>query len=205
MVQMDEDGYGRSIPAHAGEPVPHWAEPRPVMVYPRPRGGTAGAGNQSAHATGLSPPTRGNPSSRTTSTSSRRSIPAHAGEPVRDAPRRRIRAVYPRPRGGTPSLKSIAYQMPGLSQPTRGNPARRRAVRARVRSIPAHAGEPLIAQGVNGADGVYPRPRGGTPPTSSRMTSISGLSPPTRGNLPAALRSAPVYRSIPAHAGEPGE
>ena len=30
-----------------------------------------------------------------------------------------------------------------------------------------------------------------------------GLSPPTRGNLPIADKVAVVYRSIPAHAGEP--
>ena len=54
------DDRGRSIPAHAGEPV-RIVYPLPlVKVYPRPRGGTRRLLIHAADWRGLSPPTRGN-------------------------------------------------------------------------------------------------------------------------------------------------
>ena len=50
---------------------------------------------------------------------------------------------------------------------------------------------------------VYPRPRGGTYDIREIEGGEAGLSPPTRGNLPLALKSAIAPGSIPAHAGEP--
>ena len=49
-----------SIPAHAGEPVRRPIGIRFCQVYPRPRGGTAGASPSLSLSAGLSPPTRGN-------------------------------------------------------------------------------------------------------------------------------------------------
>ena len=77
----------------------------------------------------------------------------------------------------------------GLSPPTRGSLGARHVRRPCIRegSIPAHAGEPSLAETVppRAARGVYPRPRGGAlgPQDSQRNR---------RGT-----------RSIPAHAGEP--
>ena len=91
----------RSIPAHAGEPGSRdSAQPRDG-VYPRPRGGTLGGRRRYDGGDGLSPPTRGNQSPPSMLKWTRRSIPAHAGEPDSARTRRRTRAVYPRPRGGT--------------------------------------------------------------------------------------------------------
>ena len=72
------------------------------------------------------------------------------------------------------------------------------------RSIPAHAGEPNPLMLRTEPQRVYPRPRGGTDSEMILMTPASGLSPPTRGNQTADGVTRRVWRSIPAHAGEPG-
>ena len=91
---------------------------------------------------GLSPPTRGNPPAGSTPTTTRRSIPAHAGEPGDDGGGGVTMRVYPRPRGGTQEGGNRVGLYRGLSPPTRGN----RLIIARpaslAGSIPAHAGEP---------------------------------------------------------------
>ncbi len=93
----------RSIPAHAGEPSAESRLPIPHGVYPRPRGGTPLAALLAFCVLGLSPPTRGNHLGTSDSRNSRRSIPAHAGEPTTPTPPGSALTVYPRPRGGTPS------------------------------------------------------------------------------------------------------
>ena len=156
---------GRSIPAHAGEPV-WWPLRRDVPgVYPRARGGTCRGKDDPRHKGGLSPRTRGNRSCGLLSAHPLRSIPAHAGEPGRE------HRVLPG-RGG-------------LSPRTRGNRCRVLYEAALRRSIPAHAGEPREARAASIVSRVYPRARGGTRSIESRMTGKSGLSPRTRGNQSA--------------------
>ena len=116
----------RSIPAHAGEPVSHYARDAVQSVYPRPRGGTASANGTSPSNPGLSPPTRGNLAPATRRAYRRRSIPAHAGEPDMRFPDSRQGRVYPRPRGGTLAAFAIRDYGVGLSPPTRGNRKRGR-------------------------------------------------------------------------------
>ena len=98
-----------SIPAHAGEPS---SAPIPCTmppVYPRPRGGTSSPEGNGVDIGGLSPPTRGNQRTIRTRTARRRSIPAHAGEPMNAGEGRRSRSVYPRPRGGTCKTRAVAF------------------------------------------------------------------------------------------------
>ena len=143
---------GRSIPAHAGEPAGLWSAVRSTTVYPRPRGGASSNVVTSRVRCGLSPPTRGSLNRAVCNLYKQRSIPAHAGEPAGWSSIRRCETVYPRPRGGAAS-----------------SPAHARG------SIPAHAGEVVVA---------------------CAQLEIRGLSPPTRGT--DSRRG-----SIPAHAGEP--
>ena len=133
----------RSIPAHAGEPFLA-VRARPVVeVYPRPRGGTAGTMAATKNLMGLSPPTRGNPLRWLKAVWPLRSIPAHAGEPYWDADDALGGEVYPRPRGGTLAVRRLRVLGGGLSPPTRGNRGCPPRLRRTMRSIPAHAGEPL--------------------------------------------------------------
>ena len=174
-----------------------------MRVYPRPRGGTQHGRRNIVSSLGLSPPTRGNRISPCSSPSSRRSIPAHAGEPEVYRLLGVSAEVYPRPRGGTNAGDAIASAARGLSPPTRGNPADRVDAVQVGGSIPAHAGEPKRNRWLNIPTGVYPRPRGGTASAHREVMGAEGLSPPTRGNH--VIKSAPQngQRSIPAHAGEP--
>ena len=92
----------------------------------------------------------------------------------------------------------------GLSPPTRGNRRVNGLEQVLERSIPAHAGEPLVCLSCAYGDQVYPRPRGGTSAGGSIMAKRHGLSPPTRGNQRLWRLSLAGWRSIPAHAGGTG-
>ena len=135
----------RSIPAHAGEPAASSSSMRARRVYPRPRGGTRVRALSHSPPRGLSPPTRGNRALHRPPDVPRRSIPAHAGEPVRPPSPSATARVYPRPRGGTREIARIIRARDGLSPPTRGNPDGFAVSALLDRSIPAHAGEPTPA------------------------------------------------------------
>ena len=176
---------------------------RCAEVYPRPRGGTPPPSSLSMLIRGLSPPTRGNHAGLLLTTCFRRSIPAHAGEPVRQDGAGVCQEVYPRPRGGTIRFRMSQAPSHGLSPPTRGNHAAETSGKDLAGSIPAHAGEPKICRPVPRPSRVYPRPRGGTRFGWRSLAELQGLSPPTRGNLRQADDFRNQVRSIPAHAGEP--
>ena len=71
-------------------------------------------------------------------------------------------SVYPRPRGGTSIKRTGGMILEGLSPPTRGNLENERGNGYPIRSIPAHAGEPVAIRLSGRYRRVYPRPRGGT-------------------------------------------
>ncbi len=171
-----------SIPAHAGEPLQAAGGRRARRVYPRPRGGTSEDVEFVRDVLGLSPPTRGNPNAATEVMRQWGSIPAHAGEPPPASFREAHATVYPRPRGGTGRIEVVPHRQGGLSPPTRGNLLNWLALGEHWRSIPAHAGEPILSPRGRGRIGVYPRPRGGTRMSERTVADVSGLSPPTRGN-----------------------
>ena len=194
----------RSIPAHAGEPR-HRMQRHPLYrVYPRACGGTRHVLRPYPCACGLSPRMRGNPT----------------GSPTWK-PRTK---VYPRACGGTVSIPGATTYDQGLSPRMRGNHQQAPRYRYPIRSIPAHAGEPMLpvrlrgrrevyprACGEPGAAGyrrrvptVYPRACGGTASTSPWNVPTRGLSPRMRGNRVRQPDRRRRPRSIPAHAGEPG-
>ena len=105
-------GEPRSIPACAGEPA----------VYPRVCGGTKVVAQSSHGLFGLSPRVRGNPSLPSDVPRSCRSIPACAGEPVRNVGHPESGTVYPRVCGGTLWQSLSGTTRPGLSPRVRGNP-----------------------------------------------------------------------------------
>ena len=112
-------------------------------------------------------------------------------------------AVYPRPRGGAVPSGPLDALYLGLSPPTRGSLDLLRQHGEKLRSIPAHAGEPKARGTRRSPSTVYPRPRGGAEIDTLSQTVLTGLSPPTRGSPLGAAKGAGRYRSIPAHAGEP--
>ena len=106
--------------------------------------------------------------------------------------------------GGTlrPAGCKTAYG--GLSPRVRGNLSMCLCVRARLRSIPACAGEPRLGFRLHPALRVYPRVCGGTGCGLRVMMALSGLSPRVRGNPQMEADALAARRSIPACAGEPG-
>ena len=111
-----------------------------------------------------------------------RSIPACAGEPVIWSSSTRGVGVYPRVCGGTALRDEVAHLCCGLSPRVRGNHLSADGRFARVRSIPACAGEPdeMVASQV--AMRVYPRVCGGTVKNGIVEADYGGLSPRVRGN-----------------------
>ena len=110
-----------SIPACAGEPIRCIRGLRKSKVYPRLCGGTDAGIDYTLSGEGLSPPVRGNPSWRMSSSNRRRSIPACAGEPGFVGRLEDVAGVYPRLCGGTRSPARSCVRVAGLSPPVRGN------------------------------------------------------------------------------------
>ena len=193
----------RSIPACAGEPSAVPGRLRPVRVYPRVCGGTAGCSCGKSWSSGLSPRVRGNRRSGSKVQPSCGSIPACAGEPSSRPAGRKLSAVYPRVCGGTKEERAAAGWPDGLSPRVRGNLMIRDLDLRPWWSIPACAGEPQFVPGALVASTVYPRVCGGTPKSSPTCRYWSGLSPRVRGNPAQQCGCSACSRSIPACAGEP--
>ena len=139
----------RVIPALAGEPSGSGGRLAPDEVYPRAGGGTPPGRHSGRLPPGLSPRRRGNPAVGATACVGIGSIPAQAGEPEAAARAVRVTGVYPRAGGGTSSVARLRRPSEGLSPRRRGNPTRRDHRRGHPGSIPAQAGEPLVANSLN--------------------------------------------------------
>ena len=225
LVRLAVGRWGGSIPANAGEPASASVPLRKTRVYPRERGGTVTPSAASTAVVGLSPRTRGNPSTVRPRTPQRGlsprtrgnhplgrpdrprhgSIPANAGEPTAAIWAGSQGRVYPRERGGTRYRHAIDFLAVGLSPRTRGNPDLGLDQPDGIGSIPANAGEPSGRLQTVAASRVYPRERGGTSPDSATSQPAPGLSPRTRGNLADARGLGAPLGSIPANAGEPSQ
>ena len=114
------------------------------------------------------------------------SIPAWAGEPAAELPRRGRRWVYPRVGGGTHAPSQSGQNSKGLSPRGRGNLDLSQLNTSLPGSIPAWAGEPTSVQ-------VLPPIVRRSIPAWAGAQNIKGLSPRGRGN--AGVESNP--RSIP--------
>ena len=194
---------GRSIPACAGEPSNRAGGMSVQGVYPRVCEGTKSSGWIWLETSGLSPRVRGNRPVEQGVGRRAGSIPACAGEPVASDKISVGAWVYPRVCGGTwcswPPLPSSG----GLSPRVRGNLWRKPNAQPESGSIPACAGEPVLAISAIVLLTVYPRVCGGTYGMGRGGASYCGLSPRVRGNQRAGGRRRPARGSIPACAGEP--
>ncbi len=176
-----------------------------MAVYPRVCGGTPAERTPKRRRKGLSPRVRGNHRHRPPASPRARSIPACAGEPCRYQNQRLNRRVYPRVCGGTPSANPVRQGGGGLSPRVRGNRPRSCPSCLAGGSIPACAGEPVIARDKPGIDAVYPRVCGGTGASVGGAGVPAGLSPRVRGNPKLFDVTQGHEGSIPACAGEPGQ
>ncbi len=152
---------------------------------------------------GLSPRVRGNQVFGRFADDVDGSIPACAGEPPSVDCGHELMSVYPRVCGGTPHFCRGRQISQGLSPRVRGNPKGLDADGVGVGSIPACAGEPVVASLTRVPVRVYPRVCGGTSDAERIRAAAAGLSPRVRGNRTDGTRLTISERSIPACAGEP--
>ena len=204
-LRCDQEGdrHDGSIPALAGKPdAPCLVCPR-SRVYPRARGEARGAGGAARYRGGLSPRSRGSPDWCLSPWSSRRSIPALAGKPLPKPRTSRPTWVYPRARGEAPTRGRGSGSTTGLSPRSRGSRLCRSCPGCPLRSIPALAGKPTVADQQASQAKVYPRARGEAPKARSSPSANSGLSPRSRGSRGSRRPDLDPVRSIPALAGKP--
>ena len=154
----------RSIPACAGEAVAAAGGRAQRRVYPRVCGGSPSWRRWRRGRRGLSPRVRGKPMLSRTPVDCVWSIPACAGEACPAPTAHRSGRVYPRVCGGSAHRRFLETGHTGLSPRVRGKPASARRIGARLRSIPACAGEASIGGQRNGQNAVYPRVCGGSEP-----------------------------------------
>ena len=191
-----------SIPACAGEPSASSPWCNRTAVYPRVCGGTARAAGVVRVFYGLSPRVRGNLFLTEGDILRSGSIPACAGEPLRNLEPSTEYEVYPRVCGGTNVGFELGCAVQGLSPRVRGNrqgnvrvrsnrgsipacagePGSRRCGGEHTGSIPACAGEPVPQGTYQTISSVYPRVCGGTKRGDGETWYSYGLSPRVRGN-----------------------
>ena len=194
-------GFG-SIPALAGERVGVDLVKYVIRVYPRACGGTTFSMPTSETSWGLSPRLRGNAVNPALHTIFQGSIPALAGERPFFRHGCALRRVYPRACGGTVLSASSLPASSGLSPRLRGNGERHGRYGVEPGSIPALAGERIVASARRLVYRVYPRACGGTLFIKQRRNSQQGLSPRLRGNGVTPSSVTAKRGSIPALAGE---
>ncbi len=195
--------YGRSIPACTGKPNGKVSSIVLLGVYPRVYGETRTAFCESPLQKGLSPRVRGNPRSKRSRYTARRSIPACTGKPHVKLVIIFSPEVYPRVYGETENIPLRSVFSPGLSPRVRGNRFLSQEQDEVSRSIPACTGKPADVGCIGVTSWVYPRVYGETLSWRYIKPHIEGLSPRVRGNqchLETILRSR---RSIPACTGKP--
>ena len=150
---------------------------------------------------GSSPPARGTRSGCPTASSTRRFIPARAGNTRSRQPTSQTPSVHPRPRGEHDQFYILRKADDGSSPPARGTLPRASAPARRLRFIPARAGNTEYASQDSRPAPVHPRPRGEHPFDPPEYREPLGSSPPARGTHPIRCCPRRCPRFIPARAG----
>ena len=169
----------------------------------------------------VSPPTRGWTSSLEGLLEFSRGFPAHAGmDRIHDI-RQRLSVGFPRPRGDGPRLRAVCWLATTVSPPTRGWTVIKGMWTFLGSGFPAHAGmDPPTRPRCPTrkrfprprGDGPFrptpfcairrfPRPRGDGPLSVRARSSLSAVSPPTRGWTLSYDACLDCGTGFPAHAG----
>ena len=151
---------------------------------------------------GSSPLTRGKPATSTSSQTSTRLIPAHAGKTYQRSQRSQEPWAHPRSRGENQGFYQVVTAVDGSSPLTRGKRHAIHASRLRNRLIPAHAGKTLYGKLAASLTGAHPRSRGENQGSPRNRRAHGGSSPLTRGKRGAAINADCKEGLIPAHAGK---
>ena len=172
-----------------------------MVINPRGRGERGGLFQNSISRRGSSPRTRGTRRENCSVSSSRRFIPADAGNAHRFRHRPGERSVHPRGRGERVAITAATTGAAGSSPRTRGTRPWRKTGLADVRFIPADAGNAACWFQKGTEMPVHPRGRGERCPGYVLAWVLSGSSPRTRGTLGSGEVLSAETRFIPADAG----
>ena len=149
-LERDDSRTRRIIPAHAGQT---WVWIRFFQTttdHPRACGANEQDTDSDPDRIGSSPRMRGKHLFDAFRVRGGRIIPAHAGQTMRCARLGRVMKDHPRACGANASECSDPDCVGGSSPRMRGKPGRGRPIRARIRIIPAHAGQTsLLTVAVN--------------------------------------------------------
>ena len=200
-IRRSPPGSG-CIPAPAGETVAAGVVGRAFAVHPRACGGNPGAAGGAVRGRGASPRLRGKLLAQLGTKSSRRCIPAPAGETDRGPRPRPLSTVHPRACGGNEANDDTKSADIGASPRLRGKHVLRRPRRGSGRCIPAPAGETLDVLGERIRLRVHPRACGGNASPNPRRAGAGGASPRLRGKRKQHPNRTGRCRCIPAPAGE---
>ena len=192
----------RIIPAHAGQTDLPILPPLPNADHPRACGANVGRVHVHELQCGSSPRMRGKPTACRRSAARMRIIPAHAGQTVSNSSRTSARSDHPRACGANVGRVHVHELQCGSSPRMRGKPTACRRSAARMRIIPAHAGQTVSNSSRTSARSDHPRACGANPALSVMTAAPAGSSPRMRGKLGFGFDSFRQRRIIPAHAGQ---
>ena len=171
----------RFIPAYAGNSDYHENETKEESVHPRLRGELRFTSSLTSSLDGSSPLTRGTLFLLLACLVIARFIPAYAGNSL---------------------TMRTGKQVSGGSSPlTRGTRKSQPASSPSIRFIPAYAGNSELKFRTAGSASVHPRLRGELQFRPYDVIGKSGSSPLTRGTQEPVYQFEPVFRFIPAYAG----
>ena len=192
----------RYIPARAGEARVFLSGDGDEQVHPRACGGSGFLLAPRPSMPGTSPRVRGKLQIPGSGLHSHRYIPARAGEATGGNSRTTPAWVHPRACGGSEHEIGGHVGLLGTSPRVRGKPDLGMRVSAKLRYIPARAGEAFAKSRTATLQRVHPRACGGSLQLPEELFGVVGTSPRVRGKpLEAADRRA-LERYIPARAGE---
>ncbi len=191
----------RFIPAGAGNTLILVCLFPLMMVYPRWRGEHASLFGLCYADFGLSPLARGTQQSKPIANSSKRFIPAGAGNTLQTVKRKHKFAVYPRWRGEHFRELNVVKAHLGLSPLARGTQGRTPLRPRPQRFIPAGAGNTFRCCLIFLNASVCPRWRGEHSSAVRGFIPRYGLSPLARGTHCGSFTALTFPRFIPAGAG----
>ena len=171
----------RPIPAGAGQTSARSTRKSGAAADPRGRGADALAKPRPKRHEGRSPRARGRPLLTLSQWTSRRPIPAGAGQTLGACHRCSDRGADPRGRGADSRLPSPIEKVWGRSPRARGRRAAVSASIRRYRPIPAGAGQTSLPYRTSPKKSADPRGRGADSSMATFVPTMSGRSPRARG------------------------
>ena len=131
-----------------------------------------------------------------------RIIPAHAGQTDGSSHSTQDTSDHPRACGANEKALDNYANGNGSSPRMRGKRVTDANDAARVRIIPAHAGQTACGERSTFAATDHPRACGANLADIDKAYDVNGSSPRMRGKLPAYANPQQMVRIIPAHAGQ---